>query len=213
MMLEQAEPEREPWDVRELRLLFASSVYVADHRPKGGRGEAAFWLPLLGLFTGARLGELAPLTVADVETDEETAITVLKIIEDEERGRRLKTASSRRAVPLHQELVKFGFVQLVEQRRSSDGDRARPLSAPHPGTKGWLWGGVVEVVRSLHSQHWRREQGECVPLVSAWVQGRAPSCGRERGPERCPYGPQWWRCGTTLRRKGNGPTVRAAKAG
>jgi hypothetical protein len=28
--------------------------------PRAGGGQAAFWLPLLALFTGARLNELAP---------------------------------------------------------------------------------------------------------------------------------------------------------
>ena len=91
------------------------------------------------------------LTLAYVETDEETGITVLKIIEDEERGRRLKTASSRRAVPLHQELVKFGFVQLADQRRSSDGDRAAHLSASHPGRREVFFVAEMQRNRDLGS--------------------------------------------------------------
>jgi hypothetical protein len=55
MLLEDEEPTREPWDIAELRTLFASPVYTREHRPKGGSGEAAFWLPLLGIFTGAPL--------------------------------------------------------------------------------------------------------------------------------------------------------------
>jgi integrase len=70
MRLQEDAPTREPWQLEELRLLFKSAVFTKDVRPTAGRGEAAFWLPLLGLFTGARLGELAPLTVADVAADE-----------------------------------------------------------------------------------------------------------------------------------------------
>jgi hypothetical protein len=72
MRLPEDKPTREPWQLEELRLLFTSPVFTEGARPTAGRGEAAFWLPLLGLFTGARLGELAPLTVADVTTDEPT---------------------------------------------------------------------------------------------------------------------------------------------
>ena len=63
MRLQEDKPTREPWQFEELRLLFTSPVFTKGARPTAGRGEAAFWLPLLGLFTGARLGELAPLTV------------------------------------------------------------------------------------------------------------------------------------------------------
>jgi hypothetical protein len=55
--LEQDELEREPFTA-ELKTLLASPVFTKGERPKGGKGDAAFWLPLLGLFTGARRGEL-----------------------------------------------------------------------------------------------------------------------------------------------------------
>src|SRR5690349_21905830 len=81
---------REPWEVAELQLLFTSPVYLGGARPDGGRGEAAYWLPLLGLYTGARQGELAPLVVGDV-TQDTTGIAVITITENEERGTSLKT--------------------------------------------------------------------------------------------------------------------------
>ena len=142
MQLEQAHPEREPWDAGELQTLFASPIFTTNARPQGGRGEAAFWLPLLGLFTGARLGELAPLTVGDVVTDEATGIAFIKIIEDEARGRRLKTVSSRRVVPVHKELAKIGFLKFVEQRRALAGDHSAffPLLTQGPkGGYGEVW--------------------------------------------------------------------------
>ena len=52
-------------------------------RGSTGPGGAEFWLPLLGLFTGARLGELCQLDVADVA--ERDGTTVLLIREDPER--------------------------------------------------------------------------------------------------------------------------------
>jgi hypothetical protein len=44
--------------------------------------------------TGARLGEIAPLSAADVKTDELTNIHSIVITEDLEQGRRLKTSGS-----------------------------------------------------------------------------------------------------------------------
>jgi integrase len=142
MRLPEEASTREPWQLEELRLLFNSTVFTEGARPTAGRGEAAFWLPLLGLFTGARLGELAPLTVADVTTDEPGQITMITIREDPEQGRRLKTAGSARVVPVHPELVRIGFLRFVEQTNSQGGTSARlfPLLTPGPrGGFGEAW--------------------------------------------------------------------------
>ena len=108
MRLSEDSPTREPWQIEELRLLFTSAVFTGA-RPKGGRGEAAFWLPLLGLYTGARLSELAALTAADVTTDDPRQIPMITIREDLDQDRRLKTACSARVVPVHPEFVRSGF--------------------------------------------------------------------------------------------------------
>jgi integrase len=97
---------------------------------------------LLGLFTGARLGELAPLTTADVTTDEPSQIPMITIREDPEQDRRLKTAGSARVVPVHPELIRIGFLRFVEQARSKEGASARlfPLLTPGPrGGFGEAW--------------------------------------------------------------------------
>jgi integrase len=136
MRLEEEIPTREPWQLDELKTLFGSPVFTEGARPAGGRGEAAFWLPLLGLFTGARLGELAPLTASDVSIDEETSIPIITIREDLEQGRALKTVGSRRTVPIHPELIRIGFMRFVEDLRGTNAARLFPLLTP--GSKGGL---------------------------------------------------------------------------
>jgi integrase len=138
MRLDEEAPSRKPWQLEELRVLFSSPVFTQAGRPEGGRGEAAYWLPLLGLFTGARLGELASLTVADVTTDEPMGISTIRITEDLEQGRRLKNLSSRRVVPIHPELMRIGFLQFVEQVRQGSGSEARLFPLLTPGPKGGL---------------------------------------------------------------------------
>jgi integrase len=138
MRLEEEVPSREPWRLEELKVLFGSSVFTHGARPPGGRGEAAFWLPLLGLFTGARLGELAPLTTDDVSADEQTAIPMITVREDLEKGRSLKTVGSRRAVPVHPELVRIGFTRFVDQVRCTNKTNARLFPLLTPGSKGGL---------------------------------------------------------------------------
>jgi integrase len=132
----EPEPDRAPWEPADLRVLFASSVFTEGARPKAGRGEAAFWLPLLGLFTGARLGEIAPLSAADVKTDELTSIHSIVITEDLEQGRRLKTSGSRRVVPMHPELVSIGFIEFVQRVRQKHGGKARLFPLLTRGRRG-----------------------------------------------------------------------------
>lgn len=134
MRLEEPEPERQPWEIAELKTLFTSPVYTAGQRPSAGRGEAAYWLPLL--FTGARQGELAPLTVANIERDELTGIYTITITDDEARSVRVKTSSSRRVVPIHPMLIKLGFLTLVDGRRKEGGAGAPLFPLMQPGSRG-----------------------------------------------------------------------------
>ena len=136
MRLDEDEPEREPWESADLQILFNSKVFVSNARPNGGRGEAAYWLPLLGLYTGARQGELAPLTASDITRDDATGQPIIAITEDEARGTRLKTRSSRRVVPVHPELVRLGFLDVVDERRARSGMSAPLFPLLTPGPRG-----------------------------------------------------------------------------
>jgi len=101
--------DRELFDAADLTAIFSSGVYQHGERPEGGGGEAAFWLPLLALFTGARLGELAQLRVGDLVEDRETGVFYIDIYQEGERS--IKNASSRRKVPVHPELIRIGLLR------------------------------------------------------------------------------------------------------
>jgi integrase len=140
MRLEEEDSDREPFTPAELRVLFGTPVFTEREQPIGGRGEAAFWLPLLGLFSGARQSELAGLSVRDVRTDESSGVIALFIAKDRERGKRVKTRQSQRAVPVHSELVELGFLEYVQEAGRTHGDAAWlfPLIAPGTGgVKAW----------------------------------------------------------------------------
>jgi integrase len=136
MRLNEARSNRQPWEPEELSLLFASPVYLDRERPLGGKGEASFWLPLLAIFSGARLNELAPMCVEDVKTDAASGVRFMTVIEDEEAGKSVKTNSSVRAVPIHPELVRIGFLAFVENVRQRGGPSARLFPQLTPGPKG-----------------------------------------------------------------------------
>ena len=45
-------------------------MFTQGSRPHGGKGEAAYWFPLISLFSGARRTEIAQLKVGDVRQGE-----------------------------------------------------------------------------------------------------------------------------------------------
>jgi integrase len=100
MRVEGEDSERTSFENPDLKLLFAAPVFTEHEYPEGGRGPAAFWLPLLSLFNGARQTELASLTVADVQTEPETSTPLFYITTQASRGKRLKTKAGEGLMPL-----------------------------------------------------------------------------------------------------------------
>ncbi|MCA3247355.1 MAG: site-specific integrase [Azospirillum sp.] len=126
-----ARDERHPFTLEELRTIFSAPRFVGCAGLKQlnepgayvPRDRGVFWVPLLALFSGARLGELVQLRTADVlEFGGHWVISIHENAED----MRLKTAHSARVVPVHPELVAFGFLDFVKARRDADDERLFP---------------------------------------------------------------------------------------
>lgn len=121
-----APAEREPYEpfsAAELQRLFASPVFAGGERPLGGQGEAAYWFPLIALFSGARRTEIAQLKIGDVRQGE-GGIWYFDIT-NEGADQNLKTVSSARSVPVHHELIRLGLLDMVAARA-----KAHPPTAP-----------------------------------------------------------------------------------
>lgn len=94
--------------------------------PRRGR----FWVPLLSLFHGIRMGEACQLHTADVQKMGET--WVLKLSDEEEEGtdeadrKRIKSAAGHRYVPVHPELVSIGFLTFVDGMKDAGSKRLFP---------------------------------------------------------------------------------------
>lgn len=134
-----AEQKRRAFTADELRRIFTSPVYMRGLRPRAAGGEAAVWVPLIGLATGARLEEICQLRVADLYMDADHGL--LMRISDSEEGQKLKTTGSRRVVPLPPDLVRAGLIMYWQELRDAREVWLFPKLEPdHDQRRGGNWG-------------------------------------------------------------------------
>lgn len=157
---------RYPFTAPQLNTLLTSDWYDPTNRRQfTGKMRAdlgaRYWVPLIGICHGNRVGEGVQFVVSDfsfsgelfvvsfqTELDKSTEDTknVLEkkvllgqTLSDEElkKLRHLKNKSTRRVVPIHRVLIGLGFVKFVEQRRREAGPNGLlfPSSEPTPGGK------------------------------------------------------------------------------
>ena len=106
---------RRPWDKQHLTLLFSHDIWQKGVMPtiKLAGGEAAYWIPLLALYTGARLSEICQLEIKNIQTVD--GIAVLKITDSGE-GQSVKSAAGHRVIPIHSKLLELGFMNYVQSQ-------------------------------------------------------------------------------------------------
>lgn len=104
----------------ELRKIFDPKSLLATKKPH------EFWMPLLCLFTGARIGELAQMYHSDIYQNG-TGCWVLQI-RDREGFQTLKTNAACRTIPIHPQLIALGFLDYVADVKESvpESDRVFP---------------------------------------------------------------------------------------
>lgn len=122
----KARDERFPFSAEQLQKIFNAPLFTGcksakswltagDHVPAD---QGIYWVPLIGLFSGARAGEIIQLQVDDIK--EEGGILHFKITDDGEE-QNVKTDSSIRTIPVHPMLKKLGFEKFVAAQRKRGG--------------------------------------------------------------------------------------------
>lgn len=101
----------------ELVKIFGSSLYPSRYDRKY---FAKFWIPLIGLYTGARLNEICQLYVDDIR--KENGIFYFNITRDRP-DQFTKNTQSIRKVPIHSKLIELGFLDFVKAVKKSKKDR------------------------------------------------------------------------------------------
>ena len=127
---QRASDKRQAFSREQLRSLFSGPVHVQGARPTGGGGEAAYWLPLLSLYSGARQTELGQLHPDDVYAEVyedgdvvEQSAWVMRFADNPDRNQRVKTEGSERRVPIHPDLIKLGFLEVAADAHAENRDR------------------------------------------------------------------------------------------
>jgi integrase len=149
-----ARDERQVFSSDDLSKLFGSEVFIK----KKYKHSYYYWLPLLALYTGARLNELCQLHLKDFDVVD--GIDVIKI-NDDMPDKRLKTKAAVREIPIHSELIRFGILDYVNNLRKRDEIRLFPELAEGRDGYGHLaskWFaryrvkcGIVEEGKVFHS--------------------------------------------------------------
>jgi integrase len=124
----EASSKRLPFSDEHLQHMFSDKVFRAGYRPRAGGGEAAFWFPLIGLLTGARLNEITQLRLKDIQKDQQSGVWFMDINTD--GGKQVKTITAVRKVPLHAELIRLGLLHyrnaLLARKGAKETDKLWP---------------------------------------------------------------------------------------
>ena len=120
---------KKPYSPGQLKAIFSSALYTgcasaaknARHKP-GDKiiKDGWYWLPLIALFTGMRIGEIVQLLASDVKT--EVGITYFDITkgsDEEDEFKRIKNAGSERKMPIPQVLFDLGFGDVIAKAPKS----------------------------------------------------------------------------------------------
>ncbi|RQH14944.1 site-specific integrase [Bradyrhizobium sp. RP6] len=115
LSIDKRRKNRFPFTADQLKTIFNSPLFAtclgdgAEHKA----GNAAirdwrYWIPLIAIYSGARLGELCQLLTSDIYELHGTWVFHISDLGDDEKS--TKTEGSKRVVPVHSKLIELGFI-------------------------------------------------------------------------------------------------------
>ena len=127
IVVDKEEVRKEPFDETAIPAIFNSPLFRGclgdgkEHLPGHVQvRDWRFWIPLIAIFTGSRLGEICQLLCADIKIEHDVPFFhfTTKGTKAADPKKRLKNKASDRIVPIHQELLNMGFLDFVERARA-----------------------------------------------------------------------------------------------
>lgn len=111
--------QRQAFTNDDLHALFSTRVHASLRYQHAYQ----YWLPLLGLYTGARLNELCQLHLDDLYYTDDVPVVDINAATDDKH---LKNAGSQRLLPIHSALLDYGLLRYVDRLRESGKARLFP---------------------------------------------------------------------------------------
>ncbi|WP_187182266.1 site-specific integrase [Rhizobium sp. WL3] len=111
--------ERHPFTIDELRRIFSTPPYTGAKSASRWltpgsvvlKDRGVYWLPLIALYSGLRLGEILQLRKGDIQ--EEDGVHYIDV--NDHDGKSVKTNAGHRRVPIHPRLTEMGLLSYVRQ--------------------------------------------------------------------------------------------------
>lgn len=116
--------KRLPLSDADIKKIFFSG----DYRRETFKNSAYYWAPLIALYTGMRLEEICQLHCEDIY--KEDGISLIDIREESRDGlndKILKTKNAKRKIPIHDDLIKLGFLVYRDEMLKAKQIRLFPL--------------------------------------------------------------------------------------
>ncbi|MDF7826574.1 phage integrase SAM-like domain-containing protein [Pontiellaceae bacterium B12227] len=91
---------------------------LSEHAVRGGDlRHMRFWVPLIALYSGARLNEICQMCIGDVVEIDGILCFDINERNKEITHKNVKNKSSRRRIPIHPDLIELGFLRFVAKRK------------------------------------------------------------------------------------------------
>lgn len=128
------EQKQRAFTAEELRKLFEGTEFAKFAADPESHHQ--YWLPLIGLFTGARVNEICQLNPQE-DIRLEDGIPIFDFREDGETDERvtrsIKNKTSVRTVPIHPRLLELGFLDYAERVKQAGAKLLFPAWSPFKG--------------------------------------------------------------------------------
>ncbi len=124
--------KRKPFSAAQLKVIFDAPLYRGCRDDENGYAlsglnlprRSRFWIPLIGLYSGARLNEICQLHTADLRQID--GVWCFDFHANPAAGKRLKTSASRRIVPIHPMLIRLGILAYLRNLYKAGDQRLFP---------------------------------------------------------------------------------------